>query len=66
MRRIHVVAFKIAPKKAKSIEEGDKAFSWTGDELFLLLKVITRLQTEKIGKLLKSRYPFEISDGQLY
>ena len=40
MRRIHVVAFKMAPKKAKSIEEGDKAFSWTDDELSLLLKVV--------------------------
>ena len=30
----------MAPKKAKSIEEGDKAFSWTDDELSLLLKVI--------------------------
>ena len=40
MRRIHVEAFKMAPKKAKSIEEGDKAFSWMEDELSLLLKVI--------------------------
>ena len=27
MRRIHVGAFKMAPKKAKSIEEGNKTFS---------------------------------------
>ena len=40
MSRIHVEAFKMAPKKAKSIGEGDKAFSWTDDELSLLLKVI--------------------------
>ena len=40
MRRMHLEAFKMAPKKAKSIEEGDKAFSCTDDELFLLLKVI--------------------------
>ena len=40
MRRIHLKAFKMAPKKAKSIEEGDRAFSCTDDELSLLLKVI--------------------------
>ena len=40
MRRIHVEAFKMAPKKTKSIEEGEKAFSWTDDELSVLLKVI--------------------------
>ena len=40
MRRMHLEAFKMAPKKAKSIEEGDKAFSCTDDELSLLLKVI--------------------------
>ena len=40
MRRRHVEALKMAPKKAKSIEKGDKAFSWTDDELYLLLKVI--------------------------
>ena len=40
MRRIHVEAFKRAPKKAKSMEEGDKASSWTDEELSLLLKVI--------------------------
>ena len=40
MRRINLEAFKMAPKKAKSVEEGDKAFSWTDDELSLLLKVI--------------------------
>ena len=40
MRRIHVEAFKMAPKKAKSIEEGDKNFKWTDDELSLFLKVI--------------------------
>ena len=39
-RRIHVEAFKMAPKKAKSIEEGEKAFSWTDDKLSVLLKVI--------------------------
>ena len=39
-RKIYVEAFKMAPKKAKSIEKGDKAFSWTDDELSLLLKVI--------------------------
>ena len=44
MRRIYVEAFKMAPKKAKLIEEGDKAFSCTKS---------TRLQTEKIGKLSK-------------
>ena len=36
MRIIHVEAFKMAPKKAKSIEEGDKAFSWTDNELSLI------------------------------
>ena len=36
-RRIHVEAFKIAPKKAKSIEEGDKTFSLADDELSLEL-----------------------------
>ena len=40
MRTIHVEAFKLALKKAKSIEEGEKAFSWRDDELSLLLKVI--------------------------
>ena len=30
----------MAPKKAKSIEEGDKTFSGEDDELSLLLKVI--------------------------
>ena len=29
----------MAPKKAKSIEEGEKTFSWTDDELSVLLKV---------------------------
>ena len=57
-RRIHVGAYKMAPKKAKSIEEGDKPFRWTDDELSLLLKVILedkayQTSTEKIGKLLK-------------
>ena len=40
MLRKHVEAFKMAPKKSKSIEEGDKALSCTHDELSLLLKVI--------------------------
>ena len=40
MRRIHVEAFKMAPKKTKSIEEGDKTFSGKDDELSLLLRVI--------------------------
>ena len=40
MGRVHVETFKITPKKAKSIEEGDKAFNWTDDEWSLLLKVI--------------------------
>ena len=40
MGRIHLEAFKMAPKKDKSIEEGDKAFSCTDYELSLLLKVI--------------------------
>ena len=48
----------MAPKEAKSIEEEDKSFNWTKMNLSLLLKVImitkpTKLQTEKIGKLLK-------------
>ena len=55
MRRIHVEAFKMAPKKAKSIEEGDRAFSWTDDELSLLLKVIIDYKAYQAsnGKLLK-------------
>ena len=40
MRRIHVEAYKMAQKKAKSIDEGDKPFSWTDDELSVLFKVI--------------------------
>ena len=40
MRRIHVEVFKMAPRKSKSIEEGDKAFSWMDDKLFLPSTVI--------------------------
>ena len=79
MRRIQVEAFKMAPKKAKSIEEGDKAFSWTGDELSLLLKVIidykayqasngkdwetVKKKYEDIIERFLERYPSEICDG---
>ena len=65
----------MAPKKAKSIEEGDKAFSWTDDELSLLLKVkayqasngkdwetVKRKYEDIIDRLLE-RYPSEIFDG---
>ena len=79
MRRIHVVAFKMAPKKAKSIEERDKTFSWTDDELSLLLKVVidykayqasngkdwetVKRKYEDIIERFLERYPSEISDA---
>ena len=79
MRRIHVEAFKMSPKKAKSIEEGDKTFSWTDDELSLLLKDIidykayqasngkdletVKRKYEDIIKRFLERYPSEISDA---
>ena len=77
MRRIHVKALKMAPKKAKEV--GDKAFSWTDDELSLLLKVIidykayqasngkdwetVKRKYEDIIEKLLERYPSKISDG---
>ena len=79
MSRIHVEPFKMAPKKAKSIEEGDKAFSWTDDELSLLLKVIIDFKAyqasngkdwetvkrtyEDIIERFLERYPSKISDA---
>ena len=45
MRRIHVEAFKMAPK----IEEGDKAFSSMDDELSLILKVIIDYKTYEVA-----------------
>ena len=79
MRRIHFEALKMAPKKAKSIEDGDKAFSWTYGELSLLLKVIIDYKTyqasngkdwetvkrkcEDIIERFLERYPTETSDG---
>ena len=79
MRRIHVEAFKMAPKKAKSIKEGDKNFSWTADELSLLLKVIfdykdyqasngkdwenIKRKYEDTIKRFLERYPSEISNA---
>ena len=79
MHRIHVEAFKMAPNKVKSIEEGDKAFSWTDDELSLFLKVIIDYKAhqasngkdwetverkyEDIIERLLKRYTSEISDG---
>ena len=68
----------MAPK-AKSIEERDKAFSWTDDELSLLLKVIINYKAyqasngkdwetvkrkyEDIIKRFLERYPSEIFDA---
>ena len=79
MHRIHVETFKMAPKKAESIEEGDKAFSWTGDESSLLLKVIidykahqaskgkdwetAKRKHEDIIERFLKRFPSEISDA---
>ena len=79
MHRIHVEAFTMALEKAKSIEEGDKAFSWTDNELSLLLKVImdykaylaskgkewetVKRKYEDIIERFLERYPSEISDA---
>ena len=79
MRRMHFEALKMAPKKAKSIEDGDKAFSCTDGELSLLLKVILDYKTyqasnrkdwetvkrtcEDIIERFFERYPTETSDG---
>ena len=69
----------MALKKVKSIEEGDKAFSWMDDELSLLLKVIidykayqasngkdwetVKRKYEDIIEMVLEKYPSEISDG---